>query len=39
VPLHLAGAEREVGHQRRFLAQARVDRAVQIPEGIREGRS
>jgi beta-xylosidase len=37
VPLHLAGAEREVGHERRFLAQARVDRAVQVPEGIREG--
>jgi beta-glucosidase len=39
LPLRLTGAEREVGHERRFLAPARVDRAVPVPQphAIREG--
>ncbi|MGN9912148.1 glycoside hydrolase family 3 N-terminal domain-containing protein [Phytohabitans sp. LJ34] len=35
--LRLAGAEREVGHERRFLAQVRVDRAVPVKQAVREG--
>ncbi|GAA4450347.1 glycoside hydrolase family 3 N-terminal domain-containing protein [Phytohabitans houttuyneae] len=42
--LRLTGAEREIGHERRFQAQARVDRAAPVPRqagqegyGAREG--
>ncbi|MDQ7904767.1 glycoside hydrolase family 3 N-terminal domain-containing protein [Phytohabitans sp. ZYX-F-186] len=38
VPLRLTGAEREVGHERRFQALARVDRAAPVPQhAVREG--
>jgi beta-xylosidase len=37
VPMRLAGPERVVGHGRRFVALARVDRAAPVPQSIREG--
>ncbi|MFC0527882.1 beta-xylosidase/alpha-l-arabinosidase [Phytohabitans kaempferiae] len=37
LPLRLTGTEREVGHHRRLLALARVDRAVPAPQAAREG--
>jgi beta-glucosidase len=37
LPLRLTGGEREVGHERRFLAVARVDRAVPVQQVVREG--
>ncbi|BCB79694.1 glycoside hydrolase family 3 N-terminal domain-containing protein [Phytohabitans flavus] len=38
VPLRLVGSEREVGHERRFQALARVDRTAPVPrQAVREG--
>jgi hypothetical protein len=37
VPSRLVGAEREVGHERRFLAVPRTDRAVPVKQAVREG--
>jgi beta-xylosidase len=37
VPLHLTGGEREIGHERRFQALARVDRATPAPQAVQEG--
>jgi len=37
LPLRLAGDEREVGHERRLLALARVDRATPVEQAVREG--